>query len=833
MEEKNLSSGTAIGIDLGTTNSVMGLYTGEVKIIQCREGDNTMPSVVMWDEKNNEYLIGRPALNKAGQDYSQAVFSVKRLMGNPLTDENVQMMIKEKRFAYKIGRHSKGTAETVGITLGKDEFLPEEISAKILCKIKDDAEYRLGKPVTHAVITVPAYFSEAQRTATYNAGVAAGFRVMNIIEEPTSAAIAFGMENLKPDEVKNLLVYDLGGGTFDISILMAAAGSFSVCKIGGDKWLAGDNFDEKIMEWLKSRMKADYGIDIDDERYPEKQRNRNRYDLRIKSREAKEQLSSLSAADILLTWRTLDNDIIDASFRLTREDFENMIRPMIERTVELALERVSATGLKPEEIDKVLMVGGSTRIPLVQKRMEEVFGREKIVRDIDPMLCVAMGAAIIAGRINKIICPKCKAENDPMSEKCANCAFEFAIKVPEEKNVNRVSPFNYGVQSMHDKFHVYVNEGEPYPHQGDPLPPADCRKYRFQTIVEDQRMIRIPVFAGKNLERASCNQKEGEAFSFLPAGLPKGTPFQIRLWMDPDGKFLLDAHLIHGTEFLPLQILILRKEDLLFAQNIDDLADAESLWAKIKSEPTKDFEKKKEIMSLREDIYEDYAGKKEGRQEEQGGMSKKVQEYRKKLEEYEAQGKEPTGFEQEEWALYYAQTILGRYHFMLSPDTSLKLGELAEKLRSAITKKDRKTAQAIKEELNDLFNTDNAVSWAIVFINVSLRLQSSLTLLRGNFPEQYQKVLGLKDEFAKAEEMLKNNNYNGAINAVTSIDAELTVIEKEIADIPQKPGEEIVCMSEECKKEGGTKNPKYITKCRKCGCNLTFISHETSLNSPS
>ncbi|MCB1182013.1 molecular chaperone DnaK [bacterium] len=372
--------GKIIGIDLGTTNSVVSVMEGgESKVIQNKEGNRTTPSVVSWN-KNGERQVGLLAKRQAVTNPTDTVYSVKRFMGRRF--DEVATEISE--VPYEV---IKGKSGEVRIKTSQGEFSPPEISAQILRTLKETAEEYLGQTVTDAVITVPAYFNDAQRQATKDAGKIAGLEVKRIINEPTAAALAYGLDRKKAETIA---VFDLGGGTFDISILEIDEGVFSVLATNGDTHLGGDDFDQRIIDHLVDTFVKNEGIDLSKDAMALQR-------LKEASEQAKRELSTASQAEINLPFITADqNGPKHLTLTLTRAKFESLVEDLVQRAVRPCEACLKDAGLSPADIDEVLLVGGSTRIPAVQKKVEEIFKKEPN-RTVNPDEVVAMGAAIQGG----------------------------------------------------------------------------------------------------------------------------------------------------------------------------------------------------------------------------------------------------------------------------------------------------------------------------------------------------------------------------------------------------------------------------------------------------
>ncbi len=372
-----------IGIDLGTTNSVMAVMEGgEPVVIPNAEGERLTPSVVAVNTKSGERMVGRIARRQAVTNPDNTVFSIKRFMGRKYEDPTVQY--DRKLVPYKLSAAPNGD---VRVTMGEQEMSPPEISAMILQKMKQDAEAYLGEAVVQAVITVPAYFNDSQRQATKDAGRIAGLEVLRIINEPTASSLAYGMDR-KANET--IAVYDLGGGTFDISILELGEGVFEVKSTNGDTHLGGDDFDQRVINWLVQEFKKDNGIDLSQDRMALQR-------LKEAAEKAKIELSTLQETEINLPFITADQSgPKHLLYKLTRAKLEQLVGDLVEKTLGPVKQALSDAGIQPAQIDEVILVGGQTRMPMVVKLVRDYFSKEPH-KGINPDEVVAVGAAIQAG----------------------------------------------------------------------------------------------------------------------------------------------------------------------------------------------------------------------------------------------------------------------------------------------------------------------------------------------------------------------------------------------------------------------------------------------------
>ena len=373
--------GKIIGIDLGTTNSAMAVMEGgEATIIANAEGGRTTPSIVAVN-KNGERLVGQTAKRQAVVNPDNTIFSVKRLIGRTIDDEEVKRDIDLMPYQIlKADGHVK-------VKIGDKDYTPEEVSAMILSKLKADAEKFLGQPVTEAVITVPAYFNDAQRQATKDAGKIAGLEVKRIINEPTAAALAYGLDKKKEEKV---VVYDLGGGTFDVSVLELGDGVFEVKSTNGDTHLGGDDFDLLLINHLIAEFKKDQGIDLKADKAAMQR-------LKEAAEKAKIELSSTNQTSVNIPFITADAEgPKHLDMTLSRADFEKLVMELVEKTLKPCEAALKDAGIKKEDVNEIILVGGMTRMPLVQKKVEEFFGK-KPLQGVNPDEVVATGAAIQGG----------------------------------------------------------------------------------------------------------------------------------------------------------------------------------------------------------------------------------------------------------------------------------------------------------------------------------------------------------------------------------------------------------------------------------------------------
>ena len=475
--------GKIIGIDLGTTNSCVAVMEGgEPVVIQNSEGGRTTPSIVGFTSKG-ERIVGQPAKNQMITNPENTIYSIKRFIGHSYAELTGE--------AKLVPYHVKDHGDDVRIEVDGKLYSPQEISAFILQKMKKTAEDYLGEPVTEAVITVPAYFNDAQRQATKDAGRIAGLDVKRIINEPTAASLAYGFnKDQKKDQI--IAVYDLGGGTFDVSILELGEGVFEVKSTSGDTHLGGDDFDRRIMNWLVDEFKADTGIDLSQDRMALQR-------LREAAEKAKIELSNVVSTNINLPFITADaSGPKHLSKDLSRAKFEQMTEDLVERTKEPCRKALSDAGVTVDQIDEVILVGGSTRMPKVQQVVKELFGKEPS-KGVNPDEAVAVGAAIQGGILGGDV---------------------------KEVLLLDVTPLSLGIETMGGVFTRLIPRNTTIPTRKSQI---------FSTAADSQPSVSIHVLQGER-EMASQNRTLGrfDLVGIPPA--PRGVPqFEVTFDIDANG----------------------------------------------------------------------------------------------------------------------------------------------------------------------------------------------------------------------------------------------------------------------------------------------------------
>jgi molecular chaperone DnaK len=522
--------GRIIGIDLGTTNSVAAYWKRRRPRIIENEYSTFTPSVI-WIENGIE-RVGRDAKDRLETGSSNIIYSIKRFMGVDYEDPSAQEAIN--RSAYTLRRAENGEVE---VLLDGGYYSPMQISAMILKQIKKDAEIKLGEEVTHAVITVPAYFGQRQKNATREAGRLAGLIVPRIIPEPTAAALAFGIEE-EVDEPQDVLVYDLGGGTFDVSILSIIDNNFDVLNIDGDRFLGGDDFDNLLVQEMLDYIRHEYRVDLQDDPAAK---------MRLKSlaEKAKIELSRQEET------RIIGDAIAQAGGRpvnldmtITRDQFESLIGSLVEKSVDIVQRALEGAGIRPSDLDRVLLVGGSTRVPIIRQKLKEIFG-DKIEIDVDPMQCVSLGAAVqtaflpedeLQGSVEEQdLTPGAIASVEPAST--TPVVLDKAEDLPAITMQDMISKF-IGIETEGGEIVSVIPKGTLYPTH-------EVFRQIFQTNRSGQQVYELPIYESE-VEDVSKEQWEWIGIvrnRKLPPGLPKSSDIMVEMSIDKDG-------ILYVTSFL-------------------------------------------------------------------------------------------------------------------------------------------------------------------------------------------------------------------------------------------------------------------------------------------
>ncbi len=631
----NSATGKIIGIDLGTTFSAVAVMEGgSPKIIATREGNNTFPSIVSL--KSDEIVVGDPARRQMVLNPKTTVHSVKRFMGRKFKDQAVKSAMKYVSYDLVEGKDGMAVVNIAG-----KHYTPQEVSAQILTKAKEDAESYLGEKVTRAVITVPAYFDDSQRQATKQAGEIAGLKVERIVNEPTAAALAYGMD--KKDS-KTIAVYDLGGGTFDISILEIGEGVFEVKSTNGDTFLGGNDFDNKIMDWMIKEFKKEQGVDLSSD-IQALQR------LKDAAEKAKKELSSSQQTEINQPFITQgSNGPLHLTMTLTRAKLEELTDELIERSIEPCKKALKDAGLKTSDIGEVILVGGQTRMPKVQEAVKKFFGREPH-KGVNPDEVVAIGAAIQAGVIGGDV---------------------------SDIVLLDVTPLTLGLETLGGIRTPLIDRNTTIP---------TSKSQVFSTAAPNQTQVEINVLQGER-EMAADNKSLGR---FILDGIPpapRGVP-QIEVTFDIDSNGILNVSAKDKTS---------GKEQKITIANSTNLSDDEVERMKADAEKFASEDKKKRELIEAKNKANSVAFE----------IEKQLKEYEKHLEEADKKAIEENVKKLKELAENDSATKEELDKATEETLTSAqKIGEAMQKAQAAKTSAEPKTAKDDKDAKADKKDGDD------------------------------------------------------------------------------------------------------------------------------
>lgn len=593
--------GKSIGIDLGTTNSVVAFKDTMVKIINNKEDSGQLiRSCVAFPDPEGEPIVGNKAYDNLLKYSPNAVFSIKRLMGGAITDDGViRMKGDSKHYPFQITNLSSGTKDAVAIVIHGKEYTPENLSSMILKRLKEDASIELGD-ITHAVITVPAYFNEKQKTATRLAAHIAGLKVQRLISEPTAAAISYGIDNIQDGESKVILIYDFGGGTFDLSILVISGGQHIEAVTGGDRWLGGDDIDRLLMEYVLSEIcKENKKNSVDELISNLSKRKQIKFndELRKQIEAAKKQLTVSQTAKIeLYDYLEKENgDPLDIAVPVSKEKFESLILPLVTRTIKLIDDLLEKNGYPIETIDNILLVGGSSGIPLVKEMLTKKYGSEKVLFSNEPMLAIAKGAAILAHSLNEEFeCPNCGSIVNVSLKICEKCntSLENIVAGNGRKiGVTHSTKHAYFIQTVDangkTKLEKIIDNAS--------VLPLTINKI-FKTTVNNQKIIEVVIFA--DAENGTYD-KQTIGYYAIKENIQKNSQLTFSFKMDQDETMSISVCQAGQTN--PLDIVLGRgnKDSKCLEKISNCIQDVFS------SEEVSDYKKTEfmeKIQSLIEDI---------------------------------------------------------------------------------------------------------------------------------------------------------------------------------------------------------------------------------------
>lgn len=730
--------GKSIGIDLGTTNSIVAFKDLNVKIIK-HEGklEELVRSCVAFRDSVENPIVGKSAYNNFERYSPNSVFSVKRLMGGSISDEGVKkMIINKETYPFNIKNLSTGTEDAVAIAIHGKELTPEDISSIILKKLKNQASEELGE-VTHAVITVPAYFNEKQKTATRLAAHKAGLKVQRLLSEPTAAAISYGFDNIKNGESKLLLVYDFGGGTFDLSILIASEGQFIESVTSGDRWLGGDDIDTLLRNWFIQQICKNYNINNFNESLEslgKRDRDKFNREFRIQIEEIKKQLSNINTAKLEL-YNYLENeegDIVDIEIQIERTDFESLIYPVVIKTTELIDQLLEENSYPVETIDNILLVGGSSGIPLVRKILTEKYGKDKVIVSDKPMLAIAEGAAILAHSLSEEFeCPKCGKVALINQTQCDNCKTnieEITVGGNGGGLVVHTTTHNYFIQltdiNGNKKLEKIIDNATPLP--------TNSNK-NFKTTVDNQKLVEILIYA--DAENGTFDRQSIGYFA-LSENFPKNSDLTFSFYMDADQTLNVKAY-PSGRNDLSKDIVLSRgNKDAKCLQTLSETI--ESIYNSSNISENKKVEFTESIQNIVDEIYKIGNGQQD---------SSKWFDLQCKIEQVDKLAR--TSDENKELPFIFAQIILNVFSNYIDNTDTIALRNLVSKYESSTDQLQRNGLLSQIEEITDQY---------LIFIYVyTLKLSA-------NQAESHINASKLNDNYNSAMDALKKGDITTVIS---------------------------------------------------------------------
>lgn len=590
-----------IGIDLGTTNSVVAFKDASVKVVATGPNNEELCRSCVAVDGNGSIVVGNAPYKNWKRYAPNIVVSAKRLMGASFTDPQVQKMKNDKdMYPFGISKKSGGTDESVSIVLKGKEYSPEQISSQILRQLKEDASIKLNDEITHAVITVPAYFNEKQKTATRKAAELAGLKVQRLLAEPTAAAISYGADKMSEDEDKIFLVYDFGGGTFDLSILVASGGRFIESGTGGDRWLGGDDIDRLLSEYVITEAGKEHGGDLHEliESLPERKKYAFQGEFKKEVEDAKKTLSQSDSATIQIfdILETEDGDPVDIDVTITRDKFESMIRPLVQRTIDLIDELLEKTAYPIDSIDNILLVGGSSCIPLVRKMLTDKYGKEKILSSEKPMLAIAEGAAILSQSMGtEFECPHCGKSIPVGSDVCPHCGGSMESGAGQKEGepgtvgVVFTTKHKYFIETRDDadniSYTMIIDENEVLPNEVSD---------KFYTLVENQKIVAVKIYSDAE---NGAKDKNGTGFFTISENLPAHSELQFTFRLTEDETMSVKVRVASTGK---IHDITLARED----KDSRCLEEIQKSFDKVMNDPNISTEKKTNFLSDLQKIVE-------------------------------------------------------------------------------------------------------------------------------------------------------------------------------------------------------------------------------------
>ncbi|XOF33245.1 MAG: Hsp70 family protein [Candidatus Electrothrix sp. YB6] len=740
----------SIGIDLGTTNSVAAIKKVSTEVLKNAEGEYITPSCVTVKKRlmrKPEFIVGRNALEWIHQEPGDTITAVKRLIGRNFHDKEVQELITEHGVHYRLASHSQGSANSLAILAGGKEFTPEEISAKILTKIKADAEAALGDRVDTAVITVPAYFNDKQKHATRTAAALAGLKVRRLLPEPTAAAISFGVDRISGHDGRTVLVFDFGGGTLDLSILTISGGRIIEMGKGGDMWLGGEDIDALIIDYVlektaeKERI-ADIGAFLD--RQKKAQKIRFLSALKTAAEKTKIILSNSRETCIEVLGLLLDDDgdALDIEVDLTRARFDAMMQPMLHSMLELVRGLLADVHFTEDLIDNILLVGGSARIPCVIKALQGEFGTDRVLLHERPMLAVAEGAAILSHRLaDTLECPQCGQNAAQQDAVCPHCGFDLDSYTVEQGVVEIVhtAAHDYFIRLENNRRFLMIEKNTPLP--------CSCTEV-FQLVDAAQQLVHMKFSNMVNgqeqsigdlwlgIDRNDREKSPGRETAAEKAQVsPEPARLAVTLDIDENNLVSVNAALVDQSEIAVSRTLSRGKADeklfLALEQAISD-ADRRQYSAYTVIDL---LNRTRSIITAINRVVHPVTGVvHEARYEEAQGMIRKAVQIAENEEAPLTQ-------------IYYAESMLEDYGMLIAPEIQETLQERIAALRQADSHGSYGETMQASEALAEALDDDG-----LALVNTLVQIENAGEICYADDPGKAKRFLRVVSDVLKAAE---------------------------------------------------------------------------------